>query len=140
MLNLECHCGNVRLSLEKRPEYVHECNCTACRKTGARWAYLDPSQVKIEGEANAYCRQDKADPAASFQFCGNCGSSTHWTLTDSAIARYGNGMIGVNMRLADESDLAGLELRFPNGKAWSGEGPFDYAREPVIFGAPTDSH
>ena len=38
------------------------------------------------------------------------------------------------MRLADESDLAGIELRFPDGRAWSGEGGFGYVREARILG------
>ena len=28
--------------------------------------------------------------------------------------------MGVNMQLADERDLAGIELRYPDGQAWSG--------------------
>ncbi len=42
--------------------------------------------------------------------------------------------MGVNMRLADERDLAGIELRYPDGQAWPGEGEFDYVREARIFG------
>jgi hypothetical protein len=42
--------------------------------------------------------------------------------------------MGVNMRLADESDLAGVELRFPDGRAWPGEGDFVYVREALILG------
>ena len=38
-------------------------------------------------------------------------------------------MMGANMRLADEADLAGIELRYPDGRAWSGEGEFGHARE-----------
>ena len=43
--------------------------------------------------------------------------------------------MGVNMQLADESDLAGLELRYPDGQAWSGAGEFTYVREARILGA-----
>jgi hypothetical protein len=47
--------------------------------------------------------------------------------------------MGVNMRLADERDLAGIELRYPDGQAWSGEGDFGYVREPRIIGRTTTS-
>jgi hypothetical protein len=47
--------------------------------------------------------------------------------------------MGVNMRLADESDLAGIELRYPDGQAWSGEGGFTYVREARILGPKASS-
>jgi hypothetical protein len=52
----------------------------------------------------------------------------------NAVARHGNSLMGVNMRLADESDLDGVELRFPDGRAWPGEGDFVYVREALILG------
>ena len=42
--------------------------------------------------------------------------------------------MGVNMGLADARDLAGIDLRYPDGKAWSGEGEFSYVREARILG------
>ena len=134
MLNLSCLCGQVRIRLDKRPGYLNECNCTLCSKTGARWAYFDPSEVTVEGQTKGYCRGDKPDPAAEIQFCPNCGATTHFKLTESAVARFGNVVTGVNMWLADSASLAGLELRYPDGRAWSGEGGFDYVREPRILG------
>ncbi len=134
MLNLSCLCGQIRVTLAKRPEYINECNCTLCSKTGARWSYFHPSEVSVDGPAKGYCRQDKADPAAEIRFCENCGSTTHFNLTASAASKFGNTLMGVNMLLADERDLAGLELRFPDGRAWTGEGEFAYVREPRIIG------
>ena len=42
--------------------------------------------------------------------------------------------MGVNMWLADERDLAGIEVRYPDGQAWPGIGEFGYVREPRIIG------
>jgi hypothetical protein len=134
MLTLTCHCGQIRIEINKKPDFINACNCTLCSKTGVRWAYFHPSEVSIEGAARRYSRGDKADPGAAIQFCGNCGSTTHFTLTDSAVAKFGNGVMGVNMQLADESDLAGIELRYPDGRAWPGEGDFGYVREARILG------
>ena len=134
MLKFACHCGQIRIELAKRPDYVNECNCTLCSASGARWAYFHPSEVSVAGEAKGYCRHDKAEPAAQVQFCPTCGSTTHFTLTESAVARFGNTLMGVNMRLAAESDLAGIELRYPDGLAWSGDDAFGYAREPGVLG------
>jgi hypothetical protein len=132
-MTLDCLCGRVRIQLDKRPEYVNECNCTLCGKTGARWAYFHPSEVKVEGRTRGYSRDDKDDPAAEIQFCETCGATTHFTLTESAVSKFGTSMMGVNMWLADAKDLAGLELRFPDGRAWSGEGAFTYVREARIL-------
>lgn len=134
MLDLACLCGQLRLTLAGRPAYIHECNCTLCRKTGTRWAYFDPAQVAVAGATHGWTRTDKPDPAASVRFCPTCGTTTHFTLTEAAAARFGNTLMGINMRLADERDLAGIELRYPDGRAWSGEGEFGYVREAAMIG------
>jgi hypothetical protein len=139
MLKLSCHCGEIRIETAKPPDYVHECNCTLCSKSGARWGYFHPSEVSVQGSAEGYCRQDKEDPGALLQFCATCGSTTHFVLTESAVSKHGNVVMGVNMRLAAESDLAGIELRYPDGRAWSGEGGFSYVREARILGRSAGS-
>lgn len=134
MIELSCHCGAVHLKLAARPEYLHECNCSMCHKSGARWGYFPPSEVTVAGPTSTYVRTDKADPGALFHFCATCGCTTHFTLSASAIERHGNVVMGVNLRLTEETALAGIELRFPDGVAWNGEGAFDYVREPRLLG------
>lgn len=134
MLELSCLCGQVHIKIPKRPEFINECNCMLCSKSGARWAYFHPSEVGIEGATKGYSRRDKDDPAAEIQFCANCGSTTHFILTASAISKFGNVQMGINMRLADEKDLTGIELRYPDGRAWPGKGGFGYVREARIIG------
>jgi hypothetical protein len=134
MLKFSCLCGQVHIEIPRRPDFINECNCTLCSKSGARWAYFHPSEVGIAGTTRGYSREDKDDPAAEIHFCANCGSTTHFILTSSAIAKFGNSQTGVNLRLADESDLARIELRYPDGRAWSGKGGFGYVQEARIIG------
>jgi hypothetical protein len=134
MLKLNCLCGQVRLEVAKRPDFINECNCTLCSKSGARWAYFHPSDVSVEGTTGKYSRKDKDDPSAEIHFCGRCGSTTHFRLTESAKAKFGDVQMGVNMLLANESDLAGIELRYPDGRNWSGGSDFGYVREPRVIG------
>ena len=134
MIHLSCLCGRIRLRVEKRPDFIHECNCTLCSKTGARWGYFHPSEVTVEGEAHGYSRHDKDDPNAVVQFCPTCGSTTHFVLSANAVSKYGNSLMGVNMWLADAGDLAGIEVRYPDGRAWPGEGDFVYLREATLIG------
>lgn len=133
MLKLSCLCGQIGITVDKRPDFIHACNCSLCSKSGADWAYFHPSQVSVEGATVTYRRRDKDDPAADLHFCPHCGSTTHFTLTESAVAQFGNSQMGVNMRLADESDLAGIALRYPDGRSWAG-GEFGYVREARIIG------
>ncbi|OBX20734.1 aldehyde-activating protein [Erythrobacter sp. QSSC1-22B] len=134
MIELTCLCGQLRVQLAKRPDYIHECNCTLCRKTGARWGYFHPSEASVTGASKGYSRTDKSDPAAEVRFCESCGVTTHFILTADAAEKFGNTMMGANMLLAEEADLAGVELRYPDGQAWSGDGEFAYVREARILG------
>ncbi len=134
MAKLTCHCGQIEVQIFKQPDHINECNCTLCSKTGARWSYFHPSDVHVSGVTRGYCRQDKDDPGAEIHFCPGCGSTTHFNLTASAISRFGNSLMGVNMWLADEADLAGIDLRYPDGRAWSGEGEFGHVRGSRIIG------
>lgn len=135
MMQLTCLCGAVGVAIEDRPDFIHECNCDLCRKTGARWGYFDPARVRVEGTTATYFRDDKLDPSACVHFCAHCGAVTHFRLTASAAQKFGDTMMGVNMWLASPHDLAGIELRFPDGQAWNGEGDFGYVRPALVLGA-----
>lgn len=128
MIAMSCLCGAVRVSLAARPDFLNECNCQLCRKSGARWGYFAPAQVSVEGATASYVRADKADPGAELHFCPTCGATTHFTLTPSAQEKHGNVVCGANLRLAEDADLAGIELRFPDGATYSGEGEVPYLR------------
>ncbi len=133
-MTLSCLCGQVHVTVERQPDYINECNCTLCGKAGARWGYFPPSEVSLDGSTRGYRRADKEDPNAEVHFCPECGSTTHFVLTERAVSKFGNTLMGVNMRLADGRDLSGVEVRYPDGRAWSGVGGFDYIREPRIIG------
>lgn len=68
MLKLSCLCGQMRLETAKRPDFIHKCNCMLCGKAGARCGYFHPSEVGVEGRAEGYSREDKADPARFSNF------------------------------------------------------------------------
>ena len=132
-MTLSCLCGQVRVTAPGPPPFINACNCTMCRKVGARWGYFAPSDVRIDGPTRGYCRADKADPNAEVHFCAACGSTTHFVLTAAAVLKFGNTLMGVNMGLADERELSGVEVRYPDGQAWSGVGGFAYVREPRLI-------
>lgn len=135
IMELSCHCGHVVVQTAKRPEFINECNCSLCRKSGAIWAYFTPDEVRTSGETGRYSRSDKAQATVAVHFCMTCGSTTHFELTDEIISRDGNALIGVNMYLANPEELSGIELRYPDGRSWSGVGDFGYVKESIVIGS-----
>lgn len=130
-----CHCGAVRVAIAHQPEFLQDCNCSLCSKSGGVWGYFNPADVKTTGDTGNYTRNDYPEPAVEIHFCQNCGSTTHWILTKEHVASTGsNDRMGVNMKLFDSDNLQGIELRFPDGKNWTGETEFGYRRESVILG------
>jgi hypothetical protein len=134
-MTFACFCGAVSVTTAKRPDFVHACNCDLCRKAGARWGYFDPAEVTVQGATATFRRRDKPEPGVDVHFCPTCGSTTHFRLTEAAVRKHGDIMMGVNAGLADEADLAGIELRYPDGKNWSGEGAFGFVRASRLLGA-----
>ena len=78
-----CHCGRVSVSVTTRPDYINLCDCSLCLKSGGAWGYYTQSEVTLEGATNTYRRSDYDEPAVELHFCANCGTSTHWLLTEN---------------------------------------------------------
>lgn len=129
-----CHCGAVSVRLARAPEEIAECNCSLCYSHGILWAYLSPREVVIGGETQRYSRADREIPNSHLHFCGRCGCTTHWSATDGLIEKMGEvDLMGVNMRLFGPAQLSGLKLSFPDGRNWSGEGPWGYAHDHEVM-------
>jgi len=133
-----CLCGAVSVTIDARPDFINDCNCSLCRKTGGAWGYFPPASVDAVGDTVSYSRTDKSAPAVDIHSCAVCGATTHWTRTEAFVAQHQmNDMVGVNMRLFDPDDLAGVEVHFPDGKTWTGQGPFGYRRAAIRIGEET---
>ena len=130
-----CLCGAVRVTIDVKPEFINDCNCSLCRKLGGAWGYFPSSSVKTTGNTTCFSRRDKEPPGVEVHSCATCASTTHWVLTKSFKEQNPSvDQMGVNMRLFDLDGLAGVEVRFPNGKDWSGEGSFGYRRKALTIG------
>ena len=124
-----CHCGAVSLNVPARPDYLNQCNCTACAKLGTLWGYYLTDAVTIEGSPLAYARVDSDPPMLHFNFCGSCGATTHWSPTE----HHPIDRLGVNMRLFEPDDLIGLEVRYGDRRNHAAAEPRQYCRAPTIF-------
>ena len=129
-MNGSCHCGAVTIEVPARPEYLNQCNCTACHKLGTLWGYYRAGDVRIAGDPQPYVRADGSGELA-FNFCARCGATTHW----GPAPGHGTERRGINMRLFEPEELAGVEVRYGDRRSHGSGGPGHYARGPSTFGA-----
>jgi len=109
-----CHCGRATIRLPRKPDYINECNCSLCAKTGWRGIYYASGELVIEGEFDGYVRSDLEQTYLRVLRCKTCGIATHWEpLTPRPHER-----MGVNARLVDPAVLEGVEVREIDGRGW----------------------
>ncbi len=108
-----CHCGRATLRLARRPDYVSQCNCSLCAKTGFQGVYLASGEIEISGTFDAYVRED-IEPFLRQLRCATCGILTHW----EPLAEPPHARMGVNARLIDPALLEGVEVRQVDGARW----------------------
>lgn len=125
-----CHCGAVEVTIATKPDYINLCDCTLCAKSGGAWAYFTGAEVAVTGPTNAYRRVDREKPACEMQFCPNCGTTTHWTLTE----HFDGDKVGVNMRIFSPSQAAGIKAYTLDGRGWSGDSDPAQHRAPGRLG------
>lgn len=130
-----CICGAVRVTIDAKPAFLHDCNCSLCRKSGAAWGYFATSCVMITGDTLRFLRRDKDVPIVAVHACLTCAATTHFEPTSAYKTKNPSvDLIGVNMRLFDPDALHGVEVRYPDGKDWSGHGPYEFRREAWTIG------
>jgi hypothetical protein len=109
MLAATCHCGAVRIEAERTPDALNECLCSICRRYGARWDYYAKAELWLPS-MQATETYEWGRRTIAFHRCRTCGCVTHWTSNDPA-----RDKIGVNARLFDPADLAGVPVHQSDG-------------------------
>jgi hypothetical protein len=113
MLTASCHCGAVKIEVPRRPRRLTDCNCSICRRYGARWAYYQAPQVRIIAARGATASYSWGDRFLKFVRCANCGTVTHWQQS-----RGGNqARMGVNARNFEPGALGSVRVRRLDGAA-----------------------
>ena len=109
-----CHCGRATIRLPRKPDYINQCNCSLCAKTGWLGIYYASDELMIAGEFDGYVRSDLRQTYLTILRCRTCGIATHWEpLTPPPHER-----MGVNARLVDPALLDGVEVREIDGASW----------------------
>ena len=113
MIKATCHCGAVELGVPGAPDTVTECNCSICRRLGARGAYYSPREVSLPkpGSTQPYVWGDRM---LAFHRCRACGVVTHWQSLDGSQER-----MAINARIMDGVDWDRVRIRpFDGANTW----------------------
>ncbi len=117
---LHCLCGQVEIQvLSEWPDAVTECNCAACRRLAARWAYFQHDDVRITAAQPTvgFVRQDAdAEGDIEFHHCPRCGCCTHYRGVAKDSTR-----VALNARLLPNDAMTVLRVR-----RFDGAGAFSY--------------
>ncbi len=117
MLEGSCLCGACGWRLAEMPVQATICNCRACHRYGAVWAYGNRcGNIEIFGSTNGFVRAD-SDGDLAFHTCPTCGVLHSWrpVRPDGAVYR-----MAVNLRLSSQDAIASLPLRrFDGRKTWT---------------------
>jgi hypothetical protein len=111
MLHASCHCGAVRLELARRPRQLTECNCSICRRYGARWAYYSHKTVRVVGARGATSIYSWRNGTLEFYRCKRCGCVTH----HERAKKRGDSTVAVNARMLEPEAVAGVRIRKLDG-------------------------
>ena len=116
-LQASCHCGAVRLEIRRKPRTLTDCNCSICRRYGALWAYYSRNSVKIiTAGRDALAGYSRGRKSLRFRRCATCGCVVYHEPTRP---RGDATRLGVNARLMDPADIAGVRVRRLDGaKTW----------------------
>lgn len=107
----QCLCGAVRWRFRGAIPDATICNCTACRRYGALWAYgHDGEEIAVQDPRAALTRYLRgANSPLTFDFCRVCGSLVSWR--GRGPDETGRTRIAVNLRLADPDAVARIPLQ-----------------------------
>jgi hypothetical protein len=114
MVEATCHCGAVKLTVPAAPASVTECNCSICRRLGARWAYYSPAEVGMPraGSTQPYVWGERM---LAFHRCRACGVCTHWQSLSGERDR-----MAINARMIDGLDWGAITVRqFDGETTWA---------------------
>ncbi|MGH1365603.1 MAG: GFA family protein [Calditrichia bacterium] len=106
MININCHCGNIRLEFKQLPSTVRDCDCAICNRLGALWADFKHNEITIETTepTGTYLWGDED---YEMHHCRTCGCTTHYT----AAVEQDTSDVGVNLRMLEREQLEQIPIK-----------------------------
>lgn len=116
MLSGTCHCGAVRIELDRKPKGITECNCSVCWRYGVLWAYDRKEAARVIAETGALEVYAWGRKDLGFHRCRACGCVIFWEPLEGGDDQT---RIGVNVRLLPFEEIAEIPIRQLDGaKSW----------------------
>jgi hypothetical protein len=112
MLSASCHCDAVRLEIDHKPQELTECNCSICRRYGARWAYYHRRSVRVLCAPGALSIYSWGPKVLEFNHCKACGCVLFHEATEKA---GDETPIAVNAPMLPLEDVASIRVRLLDG-------------------------
>lgn len=110
-IEASCHCGKIKITIPNTTETITSCNCSACAKYAALWAYFTPKDVNISVQSDSLSSYCWGDKTIKFHHCKSCGCVTHYTPT----ALGNKNRMAVNFRLVNTDIIKKLNIRYFDG-------------------------
>lgn len=111
-----CHCGKVSIEVADLPATFTECNCSICRRYGARWAYYKQQQVNLSAAPATLKAYSWGDRTIEFYHCSNCGCLTHY----ESLEKGADSRIAINTRMLPAELTTHIPCRkFDGADSWS---------------------
>ncbi len=110
-MELSCHCGRIKLQVEKPPATLTSCNCSSCHRLGALWGYYSPGEVVVNADSADLQGYSWSDKNLELMRCSHCGCQTHY-LTTTKVAE---AKVGVNFRMAERTAIREIPIRYFDG-------------------------
>ena len=108
-----CHCGTVRFRATIDRTKVVACNCSICRKKGARYLRLAPEEFELLSGRSTMKLYQFGTNIARHLFCPNCGIHAFGQ------PRSAPDTINVNIQCLESTpDDAGFDFVYFDGQHW----------------------
>lgn len=107
-----CHCGRVVFELDAEIVGAIDCNCSICRRRGARWHAAVDSELRIVAGESELTPYRFLTHTAKHLFCRHCG------IHPFARPRLDPSRWVVNLRCIDDIDLPALRVQPFDGEHW----------------------
>jgi len=115
-MNVNCHCGAVKVTYHGQPKQLVVCNCTICRRLRPLWAHGQEGKIEVTKGVDQTIAYVWGDKLLAFHTCKTCGCTTHWR----GIGGENPQNMAVNMALADPAQIRDIPMRhFDGADTWT---------------------
>lgn len=102
-----CHCGKIAYEVdEDPPSAAMSCNCSICRRKGNLHHFTTPDKFTFKGSRDDIATYEFNKHIVKHHHCRTCGCAPF----AEGVGPGGKAMVEINLRCADDIDLAALEI------------------------------